>query len=152
MTMLLVVCLGAVLSLPVNATFTLAERVGNPPRAFFRFSTSVAKYTIRYDGFVEVYANNNMNHLRKRGFFLSMTPKGRLENVYFLEHEGDLWMRYDLLDGRAYLMRMEQRSRRQRWVTPLNDSSGEAPVILGDKVLIGTTEIRKSDGRVVNQD
>ena len=150
MTTLLVVCLGAVLSLPVNETFTLAERIGHTPRFFFRFSTSIAKYTIRSDGFVEVYVDNDMNHKRKRVFFLSMAPKGRLTHVYFLEHEGDLWLRYDLGDGRSYLMRMEQRTRKHRWVTPLNDTSGEAPVIYGDKVLVGALEISKADGRLLN--
>jgi hypothetical protein len=152
MTKLLVVCLGVVLSLPVNETFTVAERIGHTPRAFFRFSTSVAKYTIRFDGFVEVYVDNDMNLKRKRVFFLKMAGKGRLEEVYFLEHEGDLWLRYDVIGGGSYLTRIEQRSRKQRWVTPLNDASGEAPVIYGDKVLVGTLEIRKSDGRVVGQD
>ena len=151
MTKLLVVCLGVVLSLPANETFTAAERIGNTPRAFFRFSTSVAKYTIRFDGFVVVYFDNDMGHLRKRAFLLKMTGKGKLEKVYFLEHDGDLWLRYDVVGGGSYLTRVDQRSRRQRWVTPLNDASGEAPVIYGDKVLVGTLEIRKSDGRVVSQ-
>ena len=37
MTKLLVVCLGVILSLPVNETFSLAERVGNIPRCLFPF-------------------------------------------------------------------------------------------------------------------
>lgn len=150
MTKLLVVCLGVVLSLPINQTFTLAERIGSAPRFFFRFSTSVAKYTIRSDGFVEVYVDNDMGQKRKRVFFLQMQGKGRLEHVYFLEHEGDLWLRYDVIGGGSYLMRMEQRSRKQRWVTPLSGTSGEAPVIYGDKVLVGTLEISKANGRVIN--
>ena len=150
MTKLLVVCLGVVLSLPVNETFTLAEQIGHTSRAYFRFTTSVAKYTIRFDGFVEVYVDNDMNQKRKRVFFLKREGKGRLERVYFLEHEGDLWLRYDVISGGSYLMRMEQRSRKQRWVTALIDTSGEAPVIHGDKVLVGALEISKTTGRVVN--
>lgn len=150
MTKLLIVCLGVILSLPVSETFTLAEQIGNKPRAFFRFTTSVAKYTIRSDGFVEVYVDNDMNYKRKRVFFLKMQGKGRLERVYFLEHDGDLWLRYDVISGGSYLTRIEQRSRKQRWVTALIDTSGEAPVIHGDKVLVGALEISKTTGRVVN--
>lgn len=153
MTKLLVVCLGVILTLPVNETFSLAERVGNVPRAFFRFQTSVAKYTIRYDGFVEVYVNNDINHLRKRVFFLSKVGKGRLEHIYFIEHQGDLFLRYDVIDQGSYLMRLEQRSRTQRWVRALNSVSSQAPTIYGDKVLIGDSlEISKADGRILRQD
>ena len=153
MTKLLVVCLGVILWLPVNETFTLADRIGHTPRAFFRFETSVGKYTVRYDGFVEVYANNASNYKRKRSFFLSMVGKGRLEHIYFIEHQGDLFMRYDVIDQGSYLTRVEQRSRTQKWTRPLNSSSSQAPTIYGDTVLIGETlEISKADGRVLRQD
>ena len=153
MTKLLVVCLGVILSWPVNEPFTLAERIGHTPRAFFRFSTSIAKYTVRYDGFVEVYVNNDINHKRKRVFFLTMAGKGRLENIYFVEHQGDLLLRYDVIDQGSYLMRLEQRSRKQRWVRPLDGISSQAPTIYGDKVLIGdTVEISTRDGKILRQD
>jgi hypothetical protein len=151
MTKLLVVCLGVVLSLPANETFTLAERIGSPPRAvYYRFSTSIAKYTIRYDGFVEVYVDNDHGHLRKRTFFLNMKGKGRLERIYYLEHEGDLLLRYDVVGQGSYFSRIEQRSRRPRWVTALSNVSIQAPIILGDKVIVGDTiEIGKADGRIL---
>ena len=153
MTKLLVVCLGVILSLPVNQTFNLAERIGHIPRAFFRFETSVGKYTVRYDGFVEVYANNASNHKRKRAFFLSMVGKGRLEHIYFIEHEGDLFLRYDVIDQGSYLTRVEQRARTQKWVRALNSVSSQAPTIDGDRVLIGDSlEISKADGRILRQD
>lgn len=150
---LLVVCLGVTLLLPVNETFTLAERIGPLPRPYFRFETSVAKYTVRSDGFVEVYAHNSFNAMRKRAFFLSMVGKGRLENIYFIEHEGDLFLRYDVIDGGSYLTRVAQRARTQKWSRALNTVSSEAPVISGDRVLIGASlEISKTDGRIVRQD
>jgi hypothetical protein len=153
MMKLLVVCLGVTLSLPVNQTFNLAERIGNLPRAYFRFETSVGKYTVRSDGFVEVYANNSFNHMRKRAFFLSMVGKGRLENIYFIEHEGDLFLRYDVINQGSYLTRVEQRPRTQKWSRALNTVSSEAPVISGDRVLVGETlEISTSDGRILRQD
>ena len=153
MTKLLVVCLGVILSLPVNQTFILAERIGDLPRAYFRFETAVGKYTVRSDGFVEVYANNSFNHMRKRSYFLSMVGKGRLENIYFIEHEGDLFLRYDVIEQGSYLTRIEQRARTQKWVRALNTVSSEAPTISGDRVLIGDSlEISKADGKILRQD
>ncbi len=153
MMKLLVVCLGVTLSLPISQSFNLAERIGHLPRAFFRFETSVGKYTVRSDGFVEVYANNSFNHKRKRQFFLSMVGKGRLENIYFIEHEGDLFLRYDVIEQGSYLTRVDQRARTQKWSRTLNSVSSEAPVISGDRVLIGASlEISQADGRILSQD
>ena len=153
MTKLLVVCLGVILSLPVNETFNLAEQWGHSPRLFFRFATSAGKYTIRYDGYVEIYTTNASGQKRKFNFFLGMVGKGRLEHVYFIEHEGDLFLRYDVTDQGSYLARVEQRSRKQKWVRPLNNVSSQAPTIYGDKVLIADTlEISKTDGRILRQD
>lgn len=153
MTQLLVVCLGVVLLLPVGETFTLAERIGDLPRAYFQFETAVGKYTVRSDGFVEIYANNAFGHMRKRAFFLSMMGKGRLENIYFIEHQGDLFLRYDVIEQGSYLTRVDQRGRTQKWVRALNTASSQAPTIDGDRVLIGETlEISKADGRILRQD
>lgn len=152
MTKLLVICLGAILLWQDPQAFNVADQVGHTPRAFFRFKTSIAKYTIRFDGFVEVYIDNDMGLLRKRVFYLNMVEKGRLERVYYLEHEGDLWLRYDVIGQRSYLTRIEQKSRKQRWVTPLGSPSGHVPTIHGDKVIVGDAiEIRKADGYVVRQ-
>ena len=153
MTKLLVVCLGVVLSLPVNETFTLADRFGSPPRTvYFRFSTSIAKYTIRYDGFVEVYIDNDHGHLRKRTFFLNMAGKGRIDRIYHLEHERDLLLRYDVIGQGSYLTRIEQMPRKQIWVTRLSNVSSQAPEVYGDRVVVGdTTEISKVNGRILQQ-
>ena len=150
MTKLLVVCLGVTLSLPVNQTFNLAQQIGRNPRAYFRFTTSIAKYTIRYDGFVEVYLGKEMNTLRKRSFVLRTEGRGRLERVYFFEHEGDLFLQYDLMGGGSYLTRVAQRHRRQIWVTALSNTPSSAPIILGDKVLMDSIEISKVTGKVLN--
>jgi hypothetical protein len=152
MTKLLVVCLGVTLSLQVNQPFAVANRVGHTPRAYFRFSTSIAKYTIRYDGFVEVYLGKEMNTLRKRSFYLKTEGKGRLERVYFLDHEGDLFLQYDLIGGGSYLTRIKQRHREQIWVKALSNTPSEAPTISGDRVLMGSIEIDKSTGRILSQD
>ena len=154
MTKLLVVCLGVVLSLPVNETFSVADKIGTPPRTvYFRFSTSITKYTIRYDGFVEVYVDNDIGHKRKRTFFLNMAGKGRIDRIYYLEHEGDLLLRYDVIDQGSYVSRIEQTPRKQKWVTRLNTTSSQAPVIYGDRLIVtDTIEISKSDGRILRQE
>ena len=152
MTKLLVVCLGVILSWPAPEAFSLAEQIGNTPRAFFRFSTSERKYTIRSDGFVEVYTHNDAHDRRKRVFFLKVAGRGRLERVYFLEHEGDLLLRYDVIGQGSYFTRIEQRKRTARWVTALNRVLAEAPVIDGNSLMIGATEISKVDGKIVRQD
>ena len=153
MTKLLVVCLAVILSLPATEAFTPAERIGHPPRALFRFETSAGKYTIRSDGFLEVYA-----YQRKRVFYLSMPPKGRLERVYFIAHEGDLLLRYDVIDQGTYLTRIEQTpsgrfgGRKTKWVTELPNLPDQVPVIDGDVVIVSPTmQISKADGRIVRQ-
>ena len=153
MTKLLVVCLGVVLSLPVNEAFTLADRFGSPPRTvYYRFATSVGKYTIRYDGFVEVYINNVHGHLRKRTFFLNMAGKGRIDRIYHLEHEGDLLLLYDVIGQGSYLTRIDQMPRTQRWVTRLSNVSSQVPEVYGDKVIVDDTiEVSKVNGRIVRQ-
>ena len=152
MTNLLVICLGVILSVPAPQAFSLAEQIGNTPRAFFRFETSAGRYTVRYDGFVEVYVPNRLNMMRKRVFFLKTEGRGRLERVYFLEDEGDLLLQYDVIGQGSYVARIEQRERKPRWFTALNKSSGEVPVINGDAVIAGDIEIRKADGKIVRQE
>jgi hypothetical protein len=152
MTKLLIVCLGVVLSWPAPQAFSLAEQIGDPPRAYFRFSTSAGNYTVRYDGFVEVYIPNDSNYLRKRVFFLKTTGRARLERVYFLEHEGDLLLRYDVIGQGSCFTRIEQRKRTARWFTPLNKILAEEPVINGNSVIVGDTEISKVDGKILRQD
>ena len=153
MTKLLVVCLGVILSWPVTESFNAAERIGNLPRALFRFETSAGKYTIRSDGFIEIYG-----YQRKRVFYLNMPPKGRIERVYFIVHEGDLLLRYDVIDQGTYLTRIEQTpsgrfgGRKQKWVRELPNLGDQVPVIEGDVVIVGPTmEISKADGRIVRQ-
>ena len=157
MTKLLVVCLGVILSWPASEAFNMADRIGDPNGpgtrgAYFKFSTTAGNYTIRYDGFVEVYTYNDINHKRKRVFFLKTVGRGRLERVYFLEHEGDLLLQYDVIGQGSYFTRLEQTQRKARWFTALNKTSPEAPVVNGDVVIAGDTEIRKADGRIVRQD
>ena len=137
----LVVCL-AVLVLSTVAfgaeAFALADRVGEPgERSFFLFSTSAGNYIVRHDGMGEFSSPKGM----RRVFRLNV--KGRIEQVYFLEHEGDVFILYEMNDA-AYLVRMEQTKRKIRWTAQVADRG--VPQIDGDSVVVNSVKIRKADG------
>jgi hypothetical protein len=152
MTKLVVVCLGVVVLWTAVAgatypseSFGLADRVGEPnARRFFLFSTSAGKYTIREDGTGELSSPK----VRRRVFMLKLGAKGRIERVYFLEHEGDLFLLYEVHDATsqwAYLLRMEQRKKKARWLTSINTEVA-APMIEGDLVIVNGLRISKANG------
>ena len=143
----LVVCL-AVLVLSTVAfgaeTFALADRVGEPgERSFFLFSTSAGNYIVRHDGMGEFSSPKGM----RRVFRLNV--KGRIEQVYFLEHEGDVFILYEMNDA-AYLVRMEQTKRKIRWSASVGARG--LPRIEGDWVIVNDTQLHKSDGTVLAAD
>lgn len=124
-------------------TFILADRVGEPnARSFFLFSTSAGQYTVRHDGMGEMTSPKGM----RRVFNLRVGARARIESVYYLEHQGDLFLLYEVTGQIFYLVRMEQTKRKLRWSTELRDVS-EAPVIDGDVVRVNDAEITKIDGR-----
>ena len=149
----LVVCLGVlVLSSAVFATagppepFTLADRVGEPgERSFFLFTTSAGNYIVRQDGMGEFSSPKGM----RRVFTLRVAGRGRIEQIYFLEHEGDVFIFYEVNDA-AFLVRMEQTKRKVRWSAPVAKTG--APVIDGESVIVDSTEIRKADGKIIRED
>jgi hypothetical protein len=155
MKQLLVVCVAllvlssAVVGSSPNETFSLADRVGEPnARSFFLFSTSAGNYTVRQDGMGEVSSPQGM----RRVFTLRLGAKGRIDRVFFIEHDGDLWLLYEVHDATsrwAYLLRMEQKKRKPRWLTPLPNVEIQAPVIRGDLVMVGETQISQSDGHIL---
>ena len=141
MKKLLVVCL-AVLVLSTVAlgaeAFALADRVGEPgERSFFLFSTSAGNYIVRQDGMGEFTSPKGM----RRVFRLSV--KGRIEQVYFLEHEGDVFICYEVNET-TVVVRMEQTKRKIRWSAQVVDRG--VPRIEGDLVVVNSVRIRKSDG------
>ena len=147
MKKLLVVCLGVLVLSTVAfgaETFALADRVGEPgERSFFLFSTSAGNYIVRQDGMGEFSSPKGMRRV------FSLRVKGRIDRIYFLEHEGDVFMLYEMNDA-AFLVRMEQTKRKIRWSTAI-DVRG-VPVIEGDVVVVNSVQIRKGDGTVVRQD
>jgi hypothetical protein len=93
-----------------TSPFVMAKCVGEPnARAFYLFSTSLGKYTIRFDGMGEVYIKG-----RKRLFYLKNGVRGRVSRIYFFEHGEDLLLLYQAGDT-GFLVRMDQNTRRPRW-------------------------------------
>ena len=125
-------------------TFSLADRVGEPnERSFFMFSTSAGQYTVRHDGMGEVTSPKGM----RRVFNLRVGGRARIENVYYLEHQADLFMLYEVTGQVFYLVRMEQTKRKLRWSREIGRVT-EAPVIKDDFVIVDETHIHKSNGHV----
>ena len=142
---LIVVC--AVVARAKVEAFALADQVGEPDaRLFFLFSTSAGNYIVRQDGMGEFTSPKGM----RRVFYLKLGAKGRIDRVYFLEHQRDLFLLYTVHDATsewAYLTRIEQTQRKARWLTPLSNGDVQAPVIDGDLIVTGTAEINKADGK-----
>lgn len=136
----LLVCLFSTVALGAEA-FTVADRVGEPgERSFFLFSTSAGNYVVRHDGMGEFSSPKGM----RRVFRLNV--KGRIEQVYFLEHEGDVFICYEVNET-TFVVRMEQTKRKIRWTASVGARG--VPTIEGDSVVVNDTRIRKSDGTVL---
>ena len=125
-------------------TFILADRVGEPnARSFFLFSTSAGQFAVRHDGMGEMTSPKGM----RRVFNLRVGARARIENVYYLEHQGDLFLMYEVTGQIFHLVRMEQTKRKLRWSTQI-DGVTEAPVIDGEFVIVNETKINKSNGHL----
>lgn len=157
MKKLVAVCLGVILSstalgasLGSAGEFALAEQLGDPSaRSFFTFSTSVGNYIVRHDGFGEFTSPKGL----RRVFILPVRGKTRITSMYFLEHEGDVLVLYEVRGQGSQFVRMEQTRRKLRWSAALDTNNIEAPVIDGDVVVVKDPErslrISKSNGSVL---
>lgn len=156
MKKLLVVCLGALLfwSVAVGGTgrpgraegepFSVADRVGElNERHFFLFSTSAGNYIIRHDGWGEFSPPKG----KRRVFTLKVGPGRRIDSVYFVEHQRDLFLVYGVQET-SYVVRIGQASSKPRWVTSLESGAVDAPVIDGEFIVIKNLMIDKADGKV----
>ena len=152
MKRLVVVCLGVLIlstaalgCIPILETFSLADRVGEAnERSFFILSTSAGNYTIRHDGMGEFTSPAGM----RRVFYVKAGAKGRIDCVYFLEHEGDLLLLYEVRGDGFYLARMEQKKRKLRWLTHLGNIPAKTPIVDGNVVIIGAVAVSKADGKI----
>jgi hypothetical protein len=112
-----------------ESPFTLVERVAVPDRLYLHmFSTSVGKYTIRHDGFGEVYVG-----IRKENFHLKRGGRTKIEWMYVYEYNRDLLLLYRTGET-GYLVRLDQRTRKIKSATFL-DHHFEPPVIR-DKAVV----------------
>lgn len=155
MKKLVAVCLGVILSVSVlgataGSEFAIAEQLGDPnARSFFAFNTSVGNYIVRHDGFGEFTSLQGL----RRAFVLRVPGKTRITSIYFLEHESDVLVVYEVRGQGSQLVRMEQTKRKLRWSASLDTTNIEAPVIDGDVVVVKEGErsfqISKSNGRVL---
>ena len=141
MKKLLVVCLVVLLFATVAfgaETFAVANRIGEAgERSFFLFATSAGNYIVRQDGMGEFSSPKGMRRV------FSLRVKGRIEKIYFLEHQGDVFICYEVNDE-AFLVRMEQTKRKLRWSAQVE--SRAVPVIDGDAVVVNSVRIRIADG------
>lgn len=76
---------------------------------------------------------------RRRMFYLSrkIRPLGRLERVYFREHQGDLLLLYQVTDGTEYLARMNQETKKLRWLTSIKGNDIASCVVEGEEAHCG---------------
>jgi hypothetical protein len=120
-----------------EGAFEPARRIANAKRGFFIFSTSFGKYTIRHDGMGELAVNG-----KRRPFFLTQKIRlvGRLEQMYFREHQGDLLLLYQVSDGSVYLARMIQESKKIRWFTPVKGNAPGPCVVEGNEAHCGEAD------------
>ena len=133
---LLVVCLLILVFSTVALgakTFALADRVGEPgERSFFLFSTSAGNYIVRHDGMGEFSSPKGMRRV------FNLRVKGRIDRIYFLEHEGDVFIYYEMNDA-TFVVRMEQTKRKIRWSAEIADRG--VPMIEGDGLVINSVRI-----------
>ena len=111
--------------------FSLARHIG----AFHLFSTSAGKYTIRRDGWGEVYIGD-----RKRNFQVKAGPRERIKRLYYFEYGDDLLLLYEAAAS-GYVVRLDQKTRKIKKATVI-DGDFEPP-LLKDQSLIFT------DGTIV---
>ena len=101
-------------------SFIPVGRIGDPGyRSFFMFSTKNGGYTIRADG----YAESSDGKARPRNFNVPLGQRGHMVRFYFLEHDNDLFLIYELSDERlgwGYLVRLNQKTLKPKWVLPIN--------------------------------
>jgi hypothetical protein len=87
----------------------------------------------------------------RRVFMLKVGARGRIDRVYFLEHQRDLFLMYEVHDASsqsAYLVRMEQTKRKARWITSFDSVELGAPSIQGEMIVIKDVQISAANGAV----
>lgn len=128
--------------------FTEARRLGEGSQQwFFLFSTSYGSYVIRHDGLSEVGTPG-----LTRKFLLKPGMTGRVERMYFQEHQGDLLLSFEAGDS-GYVRRMNQKTRKMHWLTRIDANVVDQCMVQGNEVHCGNgdnvTKIDLKSGNVV---
>jgi len=133
----LIACVSAAaFSIVETGDFEEARRIGEGnERSFFLFSTAIGHYAIRHDGMGEVSIN-----ARRRVFFLKLDARARLEKIYFHEYQGDVVFVYAMNNGRSYVARMNQQSRKTRWLTAVEGSNIGPCAVAGSEAQCGESD------------
>ena len=127
--------------------FEEATRTGDPTQiTFFLFSTSYGDYVISQYGLGEVGTPGR--HLQ---FLLKTGRNGRVQRMYFREYEGDLLLSFEMGET-GYVRRMNQPTRKMRWLTPVDKSVINQCVVEGDEVRCDSTKIDLKTGKIKDAD
>jgi hypothetical protein len=117
-----------------HTAFVRVERIGEASaRSFFVFSTPTRNYAIRHDG----HGEGSSNTLLRKYLNLKMEGATRLEQVFYAEYETDLLVQYEVTDLKsnwAYLLRLDQKTMKVKWLTSLVTSSQNLGRIDGQHV------------------
>ena len=120
-----------------TGAFAEADRLGEAPNvAFFLFSTSYGNYVIRPDGLGEIGTHQRKQQYYQNQFYLKVGMNGRVQRMYFLEHEGDLLLAFEVRNI-GYVRRMNQPTRKMRWLTPIDATVVNQCVVQGNEVHCG---------------
>ena len=120
-----------------TGAFAEADRLGEGPSpTFFLFSTEYGKYVIRYDGLGEIGTHQKKQQYFQNQFYLKTGMTGRVERMYFLEYEGDLLLAFEVRNI-GYVRRMNQQTRKMRWLTPIDAAVVNQCVVEGSEVHCG---------------
>lgn len=114
---------------------TSAFEEARPVGSFFLFSTSFGRYVIRHDSMGEVTFG-----ARRRAFWVRRGMTGRIESMYFREHQGDLLLVYEVGDGLGYVARMNQRVRKVRWLASIEPNKVASCSVEGNEVHCGAPD------------
>lgn len=124
--------------------FSIVDRVGEDSlRSFFMFSVGGHDYTIRADGRGE----RSFENARSRNFTLKV-DQSHIEQVSFLEDDGDLLLIYQLRNEAGYVVRINQTTLKFLWLKPVKGLSVDTAVVeAGFLKLRGANGIVKLDLR-----
>ena len=131
----LLIVAGSTAQDPVVQTgaFEEATRTGDPTQVtFFMFSTSYGNYVISQYGLGELGTpRRNLQFLLKTG------RTGRVQRMHFHEYEGDLLLSFQMGET-GYVRRMNQQTRKMRWLTPIDATIVNQCVVEGNEVHCGS--------------